>query len=221
MKGIMNPSTCAAALAGLALISWPAFGQEAEELNTGDELPSAQQTQAPLPATPGFSGSYQFKTDMDGGGEFALARLRAGVGVPVRLNDSIVLANRFNYELSHYDFSGAGAASPWETIHTFSAASLARWHKEDHWSVYGGPFLRLAAESGANFGNAFGGGLAGFNYKANDTLTIGGGLAIATQIEDDPIVLPLVTANWKFAENWQLKAGFLDVATLGYGASVA
>lgn len=35
------------------------------------------------------------------------------------------------------------------------------------------------------------------------------------------IVLPLVTANWKFAENWQLKAGFIDVATLGYGASVA
>jgi hypothetical protein len=45
-------------------------------------------------------------------------------------------------------------------------------------------------------------------------------LGVVDQIEDHALVLPLLTANWKFADDWTLKLGLSDVATTGYGIKV-
>jgi long-subunit fatty acid transport protein len=218
MKRILTPSRyCGAALAGLALAVTPLSAQDVDTIETG-VVPTP--TQGERPPTVFRTGlSYQAETDIDDGGEFSIARLTAGVGVPIDLTDSLRLALAFRYELAVWDFSGID--DPWENIHTFSLVPLMRWTHNDQWSFYGGPILRLSAEDTADFDDAFnGGGLVGVNYVYSETLTFGGGVAVVSRIEDDPILLPLLTLNWQFADDWRLKLGFLDVTTAGYGAGL-
>ena len=173
-----------------------------------------------LPTFISAGASYQFKTDIDGGGQFSLTRARIDLGPPLRLNDSTLLLTRFRYEIDSYDFSGGPA--PWKNINTISVDSLLRWRANDTWSLYGGPMLKISAESGAKFGDGFtGGGMAGVNYKFSDTLMLGGGLALSSQLEDNALATPLITVDWKFADQWRLKVGFLELSTIGYAASVA
>lgn len=221
MRNYFKLTTGAVCLAGLALAQFPACGQDVEALNTADQ-PSTG-TGAPTGRMPVFIGtgvSEQFKTDIDGGGQFSLSRARVDLGVPLRLNDVTVVMSRFRYEFDSYDFSGGYA--PWHNINEFSVDSLVLWRMDSNWTIYGGPSLKLAAESDANLGNGFtGGGAGGVSYKYSDTLSFGAGLAVTSQLEDHALVSPLITANWKFADEWRLKVGLLDLSTIGYAGSVA
>jgi len=221
MKHTLKKSSGAALLAGISLLGFRALGQDVDSVNTGGQPSATGGAQGnPLPTFIGAGASYQFKTDINGGGQFGLTRARVDVGQPLRLTDSTLLLTRFRYEIDNYDFTGGPA--PWQNINTISADSLLKWKANDAWSIYGGPMLKISAESGAKFGDGFtGGGLAGVNYKYSDTLMLGGGLAVSSQLEDNALATPLITADWKFADQWQLKVGFLDLSTIGYAASVA
>lgn len=205
---------------GMAWLCLPAIAQDNEKLETGEPAPAAEQgaTRSPVQVTVG--GSYQFNTDIDNGGDFSLSRFRTGVGVPVRFNDQLALATSLRYELASYDFGGG--IRGWDDINTLSGAALLKYKLDEHWVVYGGPAFRFSAESGASWGDAKqGGGLIAVNYIMNDKLSFGGGLFGMSQIEDSFRVLPILTANWKFADNWKLNLGFTDLATSGYGVGVS
>ncbi len=80
------------------------------------------------------------------------------------------------------------------------------------------PTLRTTAESGADFGDAItGGGLAGFSYRFGDRLTLGPGIGVISQIEDDPSVFPVLFVNWRIAEKLSLETGGGLGATRGPG----
>ena len=67
-----------------------------------------------------------------------------------------------------------------------------------------------------------GGGLVGFNYQASPDLSLGLLVGVLSQIEDDAILLPIPTANWKFAEKWTLRAGVNRLGpTVGVGGELA
>ncbi len=162
---------------------------------------------------------YRTEADIDGGGKFSEFSARVAAGGRFPIHDQLEIVLPISYQFSHYDFSGG---DPWENIHIFRAAALLRYSLDDHWSIYGGVAGGVAAESDADFGEAItGGGLIGFNYQASATFSIGAGIGVFSQIEDDARVLPFITADWQFADNWNLRLGFSEVAANGgYGLEV-
>ena len=222
-KRITNQWTCRFALAGISLMGLPLFAQDVESLDDGVSTTAPQEQAADNSARPPIKisagVSEQFDTDIDSGGSFSITRFKVGAILPVRLNDAFVLSTSLRYGLDDYTFDSIPA--PWDTINTLSAAPILSWRMDDHWTIYGGGFIKVSAESDADWGDATtGGGLAWFSYKVDDTLSLGAGLAIMSVLEDDARVLPLITAKWKFADYWRLDVGLTDVATLGYGAKL-
>jgi hypothetical protein len=62
--------------------------------------------------------------------------------------------------------------------------------------------------------------LGGVTYKWSDTLSLGAGLGVMTQLEEHAAVLPLLSVDWKFADQWRFKVGLTDIGTAGYGAEL-
>jgi hypothetical protein len=210
------PCFTLAVSAGLCL---SALAQEEEQLDTAESVPTAEQGAKRAPVQVTLGGSQQFKTDIDGGGEFSISRFRAGLNLPLRFNDQFALATAIKYQLDGYDFDGAG--DPWGTIETFTVAALLQYRLDEHWMVYGGPMLRTAAELGADLGDATRGGAAiAFKYTVDENLSLGGGIIVMGQLEDNTLVMPIFTLDWNFADEWRLKVGFTDLATAGYGAEL-
>lgn len=231
-KQPFNSWTGRTLLAGLTLAGLPVMAQSVENLDVSADTDVApaqtqQQGQAPsLPTTVTAGLAQQFDTDIDknNGGSFSISRFMAGAMVPFRLNDQWLLKTGVRYQLDAYNFD-VGNSSPipttWDNVNTLAGSAVLDWKANDNWSYYGGGLIKMSAESGADLGHAVtGGGLIGFNYKFDDTLTLGLGIAAVSQIERDAMVLPLITAKWKFADNWRLDVGLTDVATAGYGAQV-
>jgi hypothetical protein len=206
------------ALVGMASLCLPAMGQDSE-LNSEDSVPAPEPgSPRVLPITVVAGGSRQFNTSIDNGGNFSVNRYRAAVGVPIRLNDQFVIAGGVTYQMDSYDFGGGFRG--WGDINTLTASAMLHYRYDEHWAFYGGPIVRTAAE-GSDWSNATeGGGAVDATYIFNDKLRIGAGLVAIGQIEDNAQVMPIINANWKFADDWRLKVGFADLATAGYGARV-
>lgn len=202
-----------------AVLCLPAIGQDTEKLDTGEAVPAAEQGANRLPMQVMAGGSYQFKSDLDNGGHFSLWRFRTGLGVPVRINDQFSVATSVKYERDFYVWGGG--LEPWSDINILTAVSLLQYRYDEHWLFYGGPIVRSAGESGENLGNGTrAGGALAVNYIANESLSYGGGIVVMGQIEEKTKVLPIITAKWKFTDDWMLDVGFTDLATGGYGADV-
>jgi long-subunit fatty acid transport protein len=195
------------------------LAQESEQLDTAESVPTAEQGAKRVPVQVTLGGSHQFNTPIDGGGDFSITRFRAGLSLPLRFNDQFALATAIKYQLDDYDFDGGG--DPWDTVETFTVAALLQYRLDEHWMVYGGPLLRTAAELGADLGDATtGGGALAAKYTVDENLTLGGGFLVMGQLEDNTLVMPILTLDWNFADEWRLKVGFTDLATAGYGAEL-
>jgi len=227
-KVVMNQWTCRFALAGLSLMGLPALAQEAQDLDstvpTGAlEQPAANaETRLPVTATAGVFEQFNSKIDNAGGpnASFSITRFNADLKAPVRLSDDYVLATSFRFGYDAYNFNGV-VSPPWQNVDTIQGSSVLQWKMDDAWSIYGGGFVKMSAASNVALTKGTTGGmLAGFNYKFDDTLSLGLGLAVASQLERSASLLPLITAKWKFADDWSLNVGLTDVATMGYGAVV-
>jgi len=119
-----------------------------------------------------------------------------------------VLYRRYANRLrENYDNGYAGFA--WNKIHRGSINSVLRWRESEQWEYFGGLIFTLGMEEGADWQDAIGGGItAGFKYFHSDTLTIGAGLIGLSQLEkSDPLMVPVILIDWKFAPGWQLRNG--------------
>lgn len=229
-KLVINRWTRRFALAGLSLMGLPALAQEAQDLENST-VPSAPLEQPaasaaprlPMTASAGLSEQFNTKIDNNGNkstGNFSITRYNVGLKAPFRLNDDFVLATSLRYGLDAYNFNSI-VSPPWHNINTLQAASVLQWKMDDAWTAYGGGFVKMSADNDVALTKGTTGGmLVGFNYKFDDALSMGLGLAISSQLQDSASVLPLITAKWKFADDWRLDVGLTDVATMGYGAEV-
>ncbi len=213
----------------MTLMTLPVLAADTQELNDNEAIPapSNQPTAAPNPPVSYSTGlAEQFNTGVDnGGGTLSITKFNAGIVAPIRLSEAYVLSMSFRYGLDSYEFRSLQPQwfGAWHNIDTFTLSSILQCKIDDQWSAYGGGLLRESGEMGAGaefHEGVTGGGIGGFNYKYSDTLTFGAGLGIVSQLEDHAMVLPLLTANWKFADDWSLKLGLSDVVTTGYGIQV-
>lgn len=169
-------------------------------------------------------GGYirQFDTDIDNnGGKFSVDRvfLQGGVTYAIQKRRSVSLS--LGYGFDGYDFSGeTGFAGlrPWKDINTFRIGTPILWGLDDKWTLFVMPSVRFTGESGVNLGDGIQGGFfAGASYRFGDRLTIGPGIGVVTQIEDNASVFPVLLITWKITESLSLDTGRGSGATLGPG----
>jgi hypothetical protein len=168
---------------------------------------------------------YQFDTDMDNSnGSFTTDRFFVQPGITYSPDYTRSYSLAFGYGYDGYDFTGEngfGALRPWDDIHSFRLSAPIRFTKGQSWSFFIVPTIRVTGESGADLNDSLtGGGFAGFAYKFNEHLTIGPGIGIVTQIEDDTSIFPVLIINWKITDTLSLETGRGLGATLGPGITL-
>ncbi|HKJ15671.1 MAG TPA: hypothetical protein VJ988_12535 [Desulfobulbales bacterium] len=168
---------------------------------------------------------YQFDTDLDNSnGSFTADRFFVQPGIRYAPDHTRSFSLAFGYGYDGYDFTGEnsfGALQPWDDIHTFRLSTPIRFTKGQNWSFFIVPTLRVTGESGADLNDSLtGGGFAGFAYRLSERLTIGPGIGIISQIEDDASIFPVLIINWKITDTLSLETGRGLGATLGPGISL-
>ena len=153
---------------------------------------------------------YQFDTNIDDG-DVTLARYGGGLGVQTDLSRDLSISLFTSYTVDLYDFSGtpfgiAPPAEPWDNIHTLTASAIFSLKLSNDWSAFGGPVFQSAREANADFADSItAGGVFGATYTASRDLTIGGGFAVVSQIEEDARFVPIIIVDWRFANDFHLR----------------
>jgi hypothetical protein len=155
-------------------------------------------------------GGYDFETDLDGGGDVSAWAARFGFEARKRVSDQFSFAIVTGIEHISYDFGGNqgfAALDPWDDVEIFGAALVLNWRLDDQWSLSGGPLFQAAWESGADADDGIqAGGVFAASYKVSDTLTIGGGFGVISQIEDDALAFPVLVIDWQINDQWSLES---------------
>lgn len=118
------------------------------------------------------------------------------------------------YEYSHYDLDTGFGSSDFD-MNTLAFDAYWKGMFDEHWGyfVYGG--LGFAADSEENLLDGVTGvGALGGRYVHSENLSFGLGLAVASRMEDDASVMPVIIVDWHFADRWNLHV--LNGATLSY-----
>jgi hypothetical protein len=164
---------------------------------------------------------HQFKTDMDDGGRFSSDRLSVRGGVTYASNYRCSASLSLGYGFDRYDFSGNtgfAALRPWEHINSYRVSVPVRAGFKDAWTVFLIPTLQSFAENGADLDDGMrGGGFVGISYRFGDRLTLGPGIGVMSQIEDNATVFPVLIVKWKITDRLSLETGRGLGATLGPG----
>lgn len=167
---------------------------------------------------------HQFDTDIENGGSFSVNRFFIQGGPAYTSKGETSFSLSVGYGLDAYDFSGdsgLGGRQPWGEIHTLRLSIPLRWQASDRWSGFASPALRFTGENGADFSDSItGGAFAGFAYRYSDRLSLGPGIGVLTQLEDNVSVIPILVINWKLTETLSLTTGGGIGATLGPGLSL-
>ncbi len=210
----MNPHAAVPLLAvvvlgsGLALANEPT--QESENLpilepNTGFAFEAK------------VRGSYLSNADFDNGsGEFGFTAYGLGIKATKKIGDAGMLSIDFNAGLIDYDITpsvtavagdAASIGSEFDTVTTLSliGSYAARTEKGSTWFIGGGVLSN--GENSADFGDTIDGMLmGGYRYKVNNTLELGLGVAVRTQLDDDVLVVPLPQVRYTINEYWSIES---------------
>jgi len=169
---------------------------------------------------------HQFETGVDGNKDMSVFHLSAGLDARARLNEDLGLGFRLNYGFDSYDFDGnffgstltTDSDDPWSDIHTVEFAMVVNYSLTDDLGVFGGPVIKVAGESGADWDDSLtGGGVFGASYRLNSDLRLGGGLGVVSQIEDDVRVFPIIIVEWAFADDWRISSNSFEMANYANG----
>jgi len=163
-----------------------------------------------------LSASYQFKSNLDGGGDASIAHYGVAVGNEKSLGDNIGLGVRLNYEREEYNFSNTYSylvPKPWGQINRVGLSMRLGYKLTDQWSLGGGPVVQYAGENGAGFSEALiYGGIVSAVYRANPDLTIGFGAGVFYRLEQTR-VFPSLIASWRITNRLRLENSYRLGAT--------
>lgn len=158
-------------------------------------------------------------------GDVAVSRVGADLEVDIPVGPMGELDIGFAYEYSRYDFSNAtslvpGSSSPWQNIHkeTLRASFGKQQTRQLGWIVGGS--VGLSAEEGADLGKAVAGGMyAGVGYYLSEHLKVGMAVAVYSQLEDHPLILPVPSFKWEISDQWLLSTAGKPGLTMFYKPS--
>jgi hypothetical protein len=171
-------------------------------LHPGDRARPPQQP----PFSLGAGYIHQFDAGIGDGGTMAVDRFYASFSSRLVTTDDFTLTLAMGYENGWYHWSGnnpLGVAEPWGTVNLFGLQARGSWRVDREWVVTAGGIFALAGESDADAGSSiYGGGLASVSWAPNQDTVLGIGVLGVTQIENNPIVIPVPVLHWRFAPEW-------------------
>ncbi|WP_200331509.1 hypothetical protein [Thiocystis violacea] len=186
--------------------------------DTANERPGRQSEWAPF-ARGGYV--HQFDSDLEGGGDFDVDRFFLEAGVTYSMGPRRRVSFSVGGGTDRYDFSGGVglADEPWGRIDQLRFSVPVTWGFDEQWTLFAIPTLRYYGESGAGDA-ATAGALGGVSYRFNDSLTIGPGIGVFSQLEDSVNVLPILIIDWKITDRLALETGRGLGATQGPGLTL-
>jgi hypothetical protein len=161
----------------------------------------------------------QFEADLEKDGDFSVNRFYGEIGYNFLFSREFSAALAAGYSFDHYDFSGdegIAGLDPFDDVEQIRFSARTRYAFNRYFALFVVPTLRFSAEHGGNLGDGVsGGGFLGLSWKASDTLTIGPGFGVLTEIEDDVSIFPFLVLDWRITEELSFGTG------RGIGASRA
>lgn len=139
-------------------------------------------------------------------GSFEASRAYASVSGTMPLSRTVQFAPSIAYEYGDYSFSGAASgAFPWNRVDEVGIAPRVDVALSERLTVSAAPLIQFAAESGADWGDsAQWGGIGSFRYVVDEHLTLGAGVLGTTQLEGDPLFIPIPLIDWRIDRNWRI-----------------
>jgi hypothetical protein len=163
---------------------------------------------------------HQPSVSIDGGGEVDSVRIYAELGRTWSVGPQSRLGVSLGYGEQHYDFSGAGFASPdpWGRVRELRLGAQYIQRTDSPWSLFAFPSLRFSAEQGAALDDGVTVGLlAGGTYRFSENLSIGPGVGVFSEIEDDVSLFPVLLLDWAITDRLSLESGRGFAASRGPG----
>lgn len=196
--------------AGAQTGSMPSGDAPAEPPAPQERETAANQSRSPLSFAITGNAQWVFASDLDGSeGEVSIARAGADVTAIFAFSrtDRVILS--VGEEFSFYEFSDADVLDSGEDpIGDASDTSINLTYTtkvSDRWGLTATAGARFSAETGAEFSDSLvGSGVVIATYDFNDRLTAGGGVLVRTRLEEDVLVIPIATVNWKINDRWTL-----------------
>lgn len=201
----------------------------------------AQAIDIPAITAPGRDGpktaatliyGHQFKVDVDNTEqEMARNNVFFGVAHSFDATEKTSVNLIANYVFQGYDFSSGTNGTPgpglptdfyqWDDVHKLTIGALFGYQVDERWRIIYGALARSWGERGAHFGKSLTvGAIGGFDYVPNENLSVGLLLGFFSALEDGASLVPIPTLKWKFAEDWRLNVGLVQVADPGIGAEI-
>jgi hypothetical protein len=111
---------------------------------------------------------------------------------------------------------------PWGSVNLFGLQVRGAFKVAPEWTASVGGIFALAGETDADAGDSiYGGGIASAAWTPSPDLMLGIGVLGVTQLEDDPLVIPIPVVHWHFAEEWEVSTIRRPPASPFVGADVA
>lgn len=212
----------------------PAAAAHAPDGTTAAPAPA---TQPAAPAAPDAAGAHdfdffagggylhQFNATIDNGAQMSVDRFYAGFSSRLVKSDGFSLTLGMGYEFDWYHWKGTsslGTSDPFGSVNLFALQVRGRYEFADQWAVGLTGIFGIAGESSADAGSSlYGGGIASVAWAPHQDMLLGLGVLGVTQLEDDPLVLPIPVIHWRFAEEWVLSSVRRPPASPFVGVDVA
>ncbi len=156
----------------------------------------------------------EFASRSDGGDEFDAWRVGVVGEIGGPINESILIGFRAGYRHTSYEFNLENAPppaygtttlphDPWNPLNTVDLLPSTTVLVGSRVSVVAAVPIRWAGEAGARR-NGFTAGISGLvRWQVNDALSIGAGIGVTSQLEDDAETFPVISLRWRISENFE------------------
>jgi hypothetical protein len=164
---------------------------------------------------------YGFETGLDGAGEFSLCRYFAEGGLAYLYRKDRMVSFSVGYGQDDYRFTGL-MLKPWNNIDNLRAGIFSRWAYDNAWTAIVVGSIRAYGEADADLSDALTGAMfGGASYRFSDQLSLGPGLGVVGQLDDDPRYFPIIVIDWNITKRVNLSTGGGMAATAGPGLTLS
>ena len=185
-------------------------------IERGDEHPAR---------SAGIGYIHQFSADVGDNASMGADRFYGSFSSRVYSSDDLNVTVAMGYEYDWYHWSGVselGVSDPFGSVNLFGLQARGSFKVADEWTASLAGIFAIAGESDADTGDSlYGGGIGSIAWTPTANMMLGIGVLGVTQIENDPIIIPIPVLHWHFAEDWLLSTIRRPPASPFVGVDVA
>ncbi|NBQ13279.1 MAG: hypothetical protein EBU31_01370 [Proteobacteria bacterium] len=185
---------------------------------------SLDETPPPQPRSVGGGYVHQFSASTGDGSDMSADRFYGSFSSRMIVNEDVTVALLMGYEFDWYHWSGnpMGVSNPFGDVNLFALQGRVAVKVAPTWVATFGGIFALAGETNADAGDSlYGGGIASIAWTPSPDMILGIGVLGVSQIENDPIIIPVPVVHWHFAEEWEVSTIRRPPASPFVGVDVA